>query len=296
MVKGNWERRAELGMLRREAEKETKAKRRAGVKSGSAIAASLHARSTGSETPWSIVVYLFAEDEGLRVCSRYLRGDACDQKDFKKGARGMKKGCRLSHDTETLAGLEGTGSIEEDDEQAVVGPFELSSISTKRYAKIAFIAVDNVLVFDHRREAVWLESEFAAAKSRSGSVVDAPLASSEKEGVEETEDVVAKCPPTLEEGGTSSSAMLLLKALKKEIGYVSCFLENQETARMREVCKEVKSFIASNSTIRARLRESQSLKSRVLAKRKKDEKKKKETLENNTNLSSVVPPKPHLRK
>ena len=32
MVKGNWERRAELGMLRREAEKETKAKRRAGAK------------------------------------------------------------------------------------------------------------------------------------------------------------------------------------------------------------------------------------------------------------------------
>jgi hypothetical protein len=297
MVKGNWERRAELSVKRREAEKEHKAKKRAGVKSGSAIASSLLARSSGSEVPWSIQVYMFKEEEASMVCSKYLRGNECDQKDFKKGSRGAKKGCRLSHYTETLEVVEEVGNIEEDEEEAVIGPFDLHSLSTKRYTKIAFIAVDGVLVFDHKRDVVWLESELSASKSRSGSMVDAPPSASfpaKKEGApgEDTPDIgdVRKCPPGACPPGaeeacagtvtvTKTSTTLLMKALKRGISHMGVFLEDYEIVRMRAVNKEVKAYIASCSTTRTRLREGQTLRAGALAKRRKEEKKKRQKMD-----------------
>ena len=52
-----------------------------------------------------------------------------------------------------------------------------------------------------------------------------------------------------------------------DIGYDSHFLEDQETARMREVFIEVKSSLASSTAIKTKLRESQSLKAGLWAKR-----------------------------
>ena len=218
-----------------------------------------------------------------------MRGNACDQKDFKKGSRGLKKGCRFSHDTETLEVIEGVGSIEEDVERAVIGPFDLRSITTKRYARIAFIVVDGVLIFDHKRDSVWLESEFSRSKSRSSSLVDVPPAASVSTNIGEGEGEeafdsgsVQKCAPSLEEASanaaTDMSAALLLKALKREIDRVSMFLEDHEMARVREVSKDVKAYVASSSMIRSRLREAQNLMAGVLAKRKKSEKKKKQKM------------------
>ena len=164
MVKGNWERRAELSVIRREKEKERKAAKKAGVKSAQAVAASLLAREGTIEELESLQCFCFAE--GLQeVCSEYLRTGDCSHVE-KRGKKKEGKACKYGHDTECLIDVFDSSSIDlldadtETTEQCVVGPFDLRALSTKRHHNLAFIGVNGSLVYDHKYPFLWVNSKY----------------------------------------------------------------------------------------------------------------------------------------
>ena len=304
MVKGNWERRAEISMLRREKEKERKVAKKAGYKSSSAVAASLLNRS--EEVSECMQCYCFAEDQEQVCCSEYLRTGSCENMRMAKGKK--KDMCKLGHDTECLRDVFDSKNIdvripEQSTEERIIGPFDLRVLSTKRHVDIAFIGVNGELVFDHVNPQLWVDSPFnlklkgrsdsvgdagegqggggGSTKSRSGSIVrgdDADgetaaksSASSASSGdVEATADVSSS--PSLTTAADSTE--LMNKVWKLYTDRVCSFLCTHEVARAREVNRTLKGYLQSCSVCRERVKEASTLYASAVSKRKKAEKKK----------------------
>lgn len=153
MVKGNWERRAELAALRREEEKARKAeKKQAGPKATTAESVLARLRRGGGDNAEGVMVWVLRADAAQHhelVCRSWYRTSFCEA-----------KRCRCAH-TASLAssvrGLVYDESLEAELEEAVCeGPLDAASLPAKDLRFVRFIAVGGGrLVFDWARPQAW---------------------------------------------------------------------------------------------------------------------------------------------
>jgi hypothetical protein len=168
MVKGNWERRAEMALIRRKEAKEKKANRnRPKSVSSEAAWSKLHADEALQKSGAGITVWLEdASDDAPPVCSSWFRCEECD----------VKK-CRLSHDQVTVAHLRNIaaevfecddgGSSELIRQERVCLPTKpLRDVTAREAVHIMVIAVDNTCVFDYRNPEAW--TQWQASRSAAG--------------------------------------------------------------------------------------------------------------------------------
>lgn len=146
MVKGNWERRAELADVRRA---EAKAKKLARRQPKAAAPESVVNKLIRDESIATLNCLVWLENnEAVKVCSAHFRGEMC----------GNKK-CRIFHPSSTIAHLRGVplpgdGDAEMED-VACNEPILLHSVETRQLSRIRFISVDGRCVFDATQPGVW---------------------------------------------------------------------------------------------------------------------------------------------
>jgi hypothetical protein len=150
MVKGNWERRAELASQRRlEAKEKKTAKKQGKLVSIESILNKLKRDDQLISSGAKVEIFLADPDESL-VCRIHFRTEECNSKK-----------CRYSHDCVTIAHLSNTNGATDDmgklpHEKRCLPPVLLSSINSGACASaVMFISVDNECVFDHEDPGIW---------------------------------------------------------------------------------------------------------------------------------------------
>jgi len=191
MVKGNWERRAELAAQRRAEEKARKASK--GTKQKMTNVESVVARLTQRFFPGEVELHVIEawlrlewEEEGDgsdMCCSAFFRTRLCAQRK-----------CKFAHPPLEilLARLLNVPFDESKDEgkqeEACCLPVPLSAVSRRDIVagKVLFLAVDSALVYDHKNGNVW--DEWAEQKEKSMSLRESGAGGVILEGDEGEED------------------------------------------------------------------------------------------------------------
>jgi hypothetical protein len=155
MVKGNWERRAEMAAARRIENKELKkcSKDRKKVATGEVARAKLLHMPVDTDT---IVVWCVSPSAKI-VCSDWLRADNCK----------LKK-CKLNHQGSSLAHIRDIycGDIPEKRiEYMCDPPVKLATLPARDANNIHFIAMGDRCIFDHLCPEVWNNFVFEFASS-----------------------------------------------------------------------------------------------------------------------------------
>lgn len=147
MVKGNWERRAEMVAVRRVEERAQKAQKAAGSKQfatgESVITKLLRDRESLGTVP---VVGWIALDQENTVCQYWLRQERCPYKRCKN-----RHESNVAHLNDLHCPAEGDPATE----LLCTGPVDIQEIERKDYSKLHFLAVDGACVFDHLYPEVW---------------------------------------------------------------------------------------------------------------------------------------------
>jgi hypothetical protein len=149
MVKGNWERRAELVAARREEERNKKAQKSVKSKDASAesVMTKLQRDSSLLDSGAKIEVWL-EPDTPVLVCTNWLRTEECS----------VKK-CKFVHATNIahLKGMELNFLTKQPTENMCVGPVPFDNVTSKDFAAIRFIAVNGTCVYDFSFPEVWVK-------------------------------------------------------------------------------------------------------------------------------------------
>lgn len=145
MVKGNWERRAELANIRRSEAKAKKLNRN----TSQSIESILNFLSKNLLVKGFSVQVWLENDSKIIVCRKFLRcAGICD----------IKK-CRRSHETSTISirGFEHSvdDKIDSPVEYCCDDPINLEALQIKDYNRIRFITVDNVCIYDYLNTSLW---------------------------------------------------------------------------------------------------------------------------------------------
>jgi hypothetical protein len=148
MVKGNWERRAEMVAARRLEERANKLNKAAGAKqfaSGESVATKLLRDTLLRDGGARIEAWLEQEPPEM-ICHSWLRQEKCSQKK-----------CKYRHETNVahLADLSYDPQTEHSAEPLCVGPIPLTDVIKKDYSKLRLIAVNGSCVYDHLFPDVW---------------------------------------------------------------------------------------------------------------------------------------------
>jgi hypothetical protein len=156
MVKGNWERRAELVAARRLEERANKANKAAGAKqfaSGESVATKLSRDSQLQDGGARIEAWLEQNSPEL-MCHSWLRLEKCTQKK-----------CKYTHETNIahLSDLNCDPQEERPTEPLCAGPIFLNDVPKKDYSRLRFIAVNGACVYDHLFPDVW--SQWSAQRA-----------------------------------------------------------------------------------------------------------------------------------
>ena len=151
MVKGNWERRAELASLRRANDKIAKAERKAGSRKITTEAASNKLLSDNSLIDAVIYAWLKDDsfnDETASVCSAHIRSfEGCPL-----------KRCKLIHPAVTVGHLRGlvTENTKDDPAEVILmEPISLRLLRSADFPRIRYISVDGRCVFDWSNAELW---------------------------------------------------------------------------------------------------------------------------------------------
>jgi len=147
MVKGNWERRAELASVRRE---EAKAKKAAKVIKNTPINVIVLHLQKSMPVDTIITIWLRKETIG---CSHWLRLGACENRK-----------CRLLHEplSDTLTKLQGLPEFSEEkhcgkdhacEEPLQSSPWEMDESTIER---IQYMSLNGQLIYDHLTPTVWM--------------------------------------------------------------------------------------------------------------------------------------------
>lgn len=171
MVKGNWERRAELASLRREEEKSLKAAKRELRATGSKIISAEGAITRLRNRATQSIVHCWldssrapeTQEDSKRprgnslstlercdlVCKSWFRTNFCE-----------KKRCKLPHNPSPIAHLRGVvfdvdGDEEEEERSCCPEPVTLESITSKDFQRLRFIAIASRCIYDYSRPSVW---------------------------------------------------------------------------------------------------------------------------------------------
>jgi hypothetical protein len=143
MVKGNWQRRAELANLKRAAAKAKKQGRCSSTPSPESVITKLTRFPELADS--NIYVWLSTQDDRL-ICSAFFRGDCSNRK------------CKQSHSgVETIGKVRNVKYPEDGVEsEPFCTRFELKEISPKDYSYIRLIVVDGFCVYDDTDSEIWL--------------------------------------------------------------------------------------------------------------------------------------------
>jgi hypothetical protein len=154
MVQGNWERRAELSLLRRTAAKEKKALKNDTTRiNPEGVLQKLQRDEQLAISGARITVYLTDQTE-KSMCKCQMRTEDCR----------LKK-CKLPHNGVTVAHLKkvvftgSTSGIEglQETEKACLPPIPLDEVPFKESSRTMFIAIDKECIFDYLHPEVWHE-------------------------------------------------------------------------------------------------------------------------------------------
>jgi hypothetical protein len=147
MVKGNWQRRAELADIRRKEAKEKKAARSNKKVTAEGAMSRLRADTELSESPANVSVWLEVKERRI-VCRQWFFEGNC-----------MAKKCRMSHDTPSVCSIRGLAAeYAEDPGIEVVAcqePMSWRDVTQSDFNRIRYITVDNKCIYDHRDPRVW---------------------------------------------------------------------------------------------------------------------------------------------
>lgn len=279
MVKGNWERRAELAALRREEEKARKLEKKSRGSSTKVSAESVVSRLKREGVEAQCWLAAVDEASAVSVCRAFFRTGFCSA-----------KRCRLLHGPSPIAHLkgvcyrdeggDGNGVAEAGEELACdSSPVALSDLSTKNYRRLSFLAVGGVCVFDYTDPSVW-ERYSASLVVSCAVAVDprAPIA----EGEDEDEDRDDFGENEDEKEGAAQRRPFEFTIVSKEgvaRGLLSCvlsFLSVRDVfASFVFVSHKARKGVLSDSEMRLRRRAAFGDVSSLLSKKSKAEKKKR---------------------
>lgn len=146
MVKGNWERRAELVAARRVEERNKKAQKSVGSKllaTAESVITKVQRDPLLEED--TAEAWLQSEQE-VPVCREWFRTESCSV-----------KRCKQSHEW-TIGHLRNVNFNEDENtrtENLPLGPFLLSSVARKDYSRLMFLSVAGECVYDKTQPDVW---------------------------------------------------------------------------------------------------------------------------------------------
>lgn len=150
MVKGNWERRAELSSQRRKEEKRKKEARKAGVidYTPRMICDILLQSQSEDLTMASATILAYLDESSGSSCLQHVRGfDGC-----------VKKRCKLSHGSGQVGHLRGCNDgseLSSNTEKSISEGVSLRDLDKRMFDSILFLSVDGKLVFDYHYPENW---------------------------------------------------------------------------------------------------------------------------------------------
>lgn len=187
MVKGNWERRAELATQRKLEGKQKKEERKSTPSGGRNKCESAYNRIMKDENllqsdidPSYPLIWAWLEsEEETFVCSEWFRFESC-----KAG-----KKCKLSHPINTVSHLLFERKEETSNkERSCNEPVPLRSISRGQINRIRFIAVAKECLFDYTNSLVWEVWQSKRAVNVKGDKEDIPQSQGPLETIVEHDD------------------------------------------------------------------------------------------------------------
>jgi hypothetical protein len=257
MVKGNWERRAELASLRREEEKERKAQRKAGDKVPSSEA--VVSRLRGEGLVEGCRCWLDQLDAEAEVCHAYFRSGEC-----------LVRRCKYPHLASPISHLSnlayplGDGLLTE--RPCSSTSVALADISSKEYRSVRFISVGTRCVYDASAPSVWR----AFSETFISRAIERLTIKEEVEGEEEADG---------DEDGDAGDKERKPNAFiesPKVLSLVLSFLSVQDVfGSLVVVSRSLKKGVLSDGPLRERKRAAFGAAASHLSKMKKIEQKKK---------------------
>jgi hypothetical protein len=308
MTKGNWERRAEMSLIRRTEAKEKKASKSDTTKINlESILQKLQRDEQLILSGGNVNVWLKDPTENL-LCKCYMRRDDC-----------RNKKCKLIHDGVNIGHLRNvpyTASTEtppvQETEKACLPPVPISEVAAKESSRIMFIAVDGACIFDYLNPELWhkwiaahnpvcptdsdiLRSPSLGDKARKSAAKGvSPLlptleetdndddaqnigATSEEDSEEENILKTKTETPKKVSSSSSSSNRIFFKsdAEAKSMSAVFTFLSNDDVISVLCCGKASKSICLKDEGVRQRKKEAIAAFAHDASKKKKEEKRKK---------------------
>ena len=315
MVKGNWERRAELANVKRQEARERKQLKKSGkVVNPESVLQKLQKDSTLRAVGVCIEVYVAHPDAGV-VCKTHLRTADCRVKRCRllhdecmsvSHLRNIQPSCggefTASIDTTTTLGVESSTSVSE---KRCLPPEPIDEVMPlKDWSALMFVAIDGECVYDYTSSDVWNKwiAAYRVSAKKSGSLptIDEDGekdndgdGSDGDDNAEDGEELRpgAECEDTTKRSGRiEAKKTLQVVAGSSGRNTLLGFLERCSTAAelllmhltvadllcsLLPCSKGVKLCVLRDEGFRVRRREALSLLTRDLSKRKKDEKRKK---------------------
>lgn len=146
MVKGNWERRAELVAARRVEERNKKAQKSVGSKQLATAESVITKVQRDPLLEEDAAQAWFQSESEVPVCKEWFRSESCSV-----------KRCKHSHEW-TIGHLRNVNYTEDENtrtENLPSGPFQLSGVARKDYSKLLFLAIAGECVYDKSFPEVW---------------------------------------------------------------------------------------------------------------------------------------------
>jgi hypothetical protein len=293
MVKGNWERRAELVAARRIEERSQKAAKAAGSKqfaTGESVVTKLMRDPWIEQSGSTVEAWLKGDSDG-RCCQAWLRTEQC-----------ATKKCKLSHEISVahLANVPYDASrTTTEGETACTGPTNLRDVAKKDYNRLYFVAVNGTCVYDYSYPEVWSEwiqqravltagmdnRKMAAIPeegARRTSEDNIELAAENGRGADDTAESTLCAAITATTITTADFAAFFLDPQNQSIvpfgtvvSNIMLFLDATEAAAIAMTNKQIYQHCLKTELFRLRRREGQAAYLAGQSKAKKQEKKKK---------------------
>ena len=266
MVKGNWERRAEMANQRRMEAKQRKREKK--TKGPSIESICIHLlRDQYLQDQLSVIHCYLPLDENFLVCKSYLRSEC------------SAKRCKYAHDGASISMLRTICDVPVDDKQfqeiGLNEPIMLQNLEIGLFAQVRIIVIDSTIVYDVENPNVWKlysERQNQLRKDRELDVLEE--LEEDKVSILDTKDVAIENELT-----ACSMIMNLFQLAPTTIcNIMLSYLSNNDLCNIIQVNCHIRDFCLRNDYFRYRKKEMLSTNGALAArisKEKKVAKKKK---------------------
>ena len=289
MVRGNWERRAELAALRKIANREKKLHRDElkAVNPESIIAKLCHHQEN---SPVKLNISCWALDINPERDERFTDEDnSFNSMDsfqcrawFRQGVC-MNRRCKYSHQETLAPALNIPYSEEDPPSEPVMKMKSLSEMKKRKGLHLGLILIDNFCVYDYQHESIWTSylvsahSIFEVAQHRRIRSI-----SEDEDDVEEVclEEENNSGPMAFVSGTSSPGSSIAVSSFmaylhRGVLNHVYPFLLALEIASLLQCCKFIRQEVLRDSHCRRAIKEAVSAFSASASKKRKEEKRKR---------------------